>query len=379
MGMAHKLAKTARKCYSKAVLAARFPKQVAGIKKLIDKPSYYPEMERKSQREMWMDNYKWLRRDNQLNVFYTSYGLDVKGFRNPEDFIPRREFLRKRNEGNQKMIETRSGKYNYITLLRDKYVFATFLASALGKQYVVDSVGIIDKEQLFLHRQGSWNGLEALLEMPGQWVFKVIDGECGEGVYLVTIEDGKLTIGDKSYSLREFRDEIIGKARWLIQPVVVQHDDLKAFGTKSVNTIRAITIRGKSGEIGIFNAFLRLGADSESFVDNRAMGGFGVGIDLDTGKLMKYGFPHDSFGVKAEEHPVSGIVFENYQLPFWEETVDLIKKAHKQFYALQSIGWDVVITPNGPILLEGNDDWEIGGPQDTYGGLKEKWTELTNA
>ena len=34
-------------------------------------------------------------------------------------------------------------------------------------------------------------------------------------------------------------------------------------------------------------------------------------------------------------------------------------------------------TPGGPIILEGNDDWEIGGPQDTGGGLRQRWMELT--
>ena len=146
-----------------------------------------------------------------------------------------------------------------------------------------------------------------------------------------------------------------------------------------MNTIRAVTIQGKSGAISVFSAFLRLGANANTFVDNRAMGGFGVGIDLKTGRLMRYGFPHDSFGVKTETHPLSGIVFEGYQIPWWPETLELIQNAHRQFYELQSIGWDVVITENGPILLEGNDDWEIGGPQDTYGGLMKKWIEMTNA
>ena len=40
---------------------------------------------------------------------------------------------------------------------------------------------------------------------------------------------------------------------------------------------------------------------------------------------------------------------------------ELVINANKQFYKLESIGWDIVITPNGPVILEGNDDWEIGG------------------
>lgn len=129
----------------------------------------------------------------------------------------------------------------------------------------------------------------------------------------------------------------------------------------------------------MFAAFLRLGASEGSFVDNRAKGGLGVGIDLSKGVLMKYGFVHDEFGLKEEQHPLTGVEFAGYEIPFWKEVVDLVKNAHAQFYSLQSIGWDIVITEKGPVLLEGNDDWEIGGPQDTYGGLKKRWNELRKA
>ena len=163
-----------------------------------------------------------------------------------------------------------------------------------------------------------------------------------------------------------------------MQELIIQHPALQAFGTGCVNTIRTITVRGRSGKISVFSAFLRVGTDTESFVDNRAKGGLAIGVDLESGKLMKYGFPHAEFGTKYEVHPLSGISFEGYQLPYWKEAKELVCAAHEQFYELQSIGWDVAITENGPILLEGNDSWEIGGPQDTCGGLKKRWTELTN-
>ena len=357
----------------------RIPLRFFRLKSIVEKPSYYPELPRKSKAERWIDNICWLFHDRLQNNYYTSYGLDVKGFRDKRDYLPQHRFINTRNAGNQKLKLTISGDYNYIVLLRDKYVFSAYLASVIGPQYVIESVGIADRGRLFLKKENRWTEASALAEMPGQWVFKVIDGECGKGIYLVTIADGSFGVGGETLTMEEFSGKILRNARWLIQPVVKQHHALEAFGTRSVNTIRAVTIRGKSGKISVFNAFLRLGADRESFVDNRAMGGLGVGIELESGKLMKYGFQHDHFGGKTEVHPLSGIEFEGYQLPYWQETLALIENAHRQFYEMQSIGWDVVITENGPVLLEGNDDWEIGGPQDTYGGLKQRWLEQVNA
>ena len=97
------------------------------------------------------------------------------------------------------------------------------------------------------------------------------------------------------------------------------------------------------------------------------------------GAYQSWGDIYVDFGLKEEQHPLTGVEFAGYEIPFWKEVVDLVKNAHAQFYSLQSIGWDIVITEKGPVLLEGNDDWEIGGPQDTYGGLKKRWNELRKA
>jgi hypothetical protein len=35
------------------------------------------------------------------------------------------------------------------------------------------------------------------------------------------------------------------------------------------------------------------------------------------------------------------------------------KKLHSFFYGIHSIGWDIAITEDGPVFIEGNDNWEI--------------------
>jgi hypothetical protein len=46
-----------------------------------------------------------------------------------------------------------------------------------------------------------------------------------------------------------------------------------------------------------------------------------------------------------------------FQIPFWPETLKLAKDAARLHPQNRSIGWDIVVTPDGPGLIEGNHDW----------------------
>lgn len=376
-GFSYKMSQKLSTAARWGLYVAQFPKNLIDLKKVVEKTTYYPELKRKSKKQRWMDNFIWLCKNHELNRFYTSYGLDIEGLHDPDDFISYFDFMIMRNKGNQSNKCTISGSYNYIVLLRDKYAFSAYMESTIGSQYVVPNVALLSDGKAFLVEKREWTTVDTLLEDRSEQVYKVLDGECAEGVMLVRVEGDRVYADGQTYTRQEFVQSISGQ-RIIVQNVVGQHPALQVFRTRSVSTIRIVTIQGKSGAVNVFAAFLRLSASPDSFVDNRAKGGLGIGIDLDNGRLMKYGLPHDSFGVKTEVHPLSGIRFEGYQLPYWEETVELVCNAHKQFYDIQSIGWDVILTKNGPVLLEGNDDWEIGGPQDTYGGLKKRWNELVN-
>lgn len=39
------------------------------------------------------------------------------------------------------------------------------------------------------------------------------------------------------------------------------------------------------------------------------------------------------------------------------------------FYGLHSVGWDVALTENGIMIIEGNDNWDTLGAQ-LYSGAK---------
>ena len=367
-----------RQTLSNALFYAKLPGKILKIRGIVQQPSYYPELERKTESERWKDNFRWLMKHHELNELYTGYGLDVKDFRSPEDFVAHRDFCLERNAGVRKKQATYGNAYTDITLVRNKYIFASYIEATVGADAIPATIGLMDGDQIFLHKTREWIPVTVFCKQDFRYVFKIVDGTYGDGVRLVACENGSLRYGGAQHTPEEFIQECRGK-RFLIQDLIIQHEALRAFQTSCVNTIRAITIRGKkTGKIELFAAFLRVGNDNDSFVDNRAKGGLAVGVDPETGRLMKYGFPHERFGTKTDTHPLSGIVFEGYQLPYWQETVDLIVNAHKQFPDIATIGWDVTMTDEKPVIVEANDSWEISGPQDTFGGLKERWDRLRN-
>lgn len=337
--------------------------------------TYYPELERKNRLERILDNMAWSIENLEPNMYYTSYGLDIKNFHDPKDYLPYREFKLSREGAH---YSTPSGRhYDSKILLRDKYIFSCYLESALGVGVVPKTLGVLENDYIEEFDTKQRVSIEDFISKHPRFFCKLIDGECADSVLLIQSSEGKLWNGKEKISIEGIKKAVSG-GRYILQNVVEQHELVNRINPSCINTIRIITIRGKSGAINVFAASMRIGVSKDSFVDNRAAGGMAVGITED-GRLKKYGFQHVEFGGKSEKHPVTGTVFEGYQLPFWKEVVDLVTKAHGCFRGIQSIGWDVAITPTGPILIEGNDNWEVPNPQDSHGGLKKRWYDLINS
>ena len=122
------------------------------------------------------------------------------------------------------------------------------------------------------------------------------------------------------------------------------------------------TFINTDGKIEIASAYLRMSINN-SHVDNISSGGCQVGIKLETGKLKKYGYSQiKTLGVKIlTEHPVTKTTFEDFSIPFFQEVKDLVIKTAPLVPELRLIGWDVGIGESGPILIEGNSDYDLTG------------------
>lgn len=70
------------------------------------------------------------------------------------------------------------------------------------------------------------------------------------------------------------------------------------------------------------------------------------------------------------------MVFSNFQVPMYKEALDLACTAHRAFYGIRAIGWDIALTENGPVFIEGNDNFEISLQQACDRPLKKEWKHV---
>jgi hypothetical protein len=71
--------------------------------------------------------------------------------------------------------------------------------------------------------------------------------------------------------------------------------------------------------------------------------------------------------IRHDVHPVTGARVKGFRLPDWHRALDLTLRAHRVFYDFPSIGWDVALTPEGPVLVEANYNWNAVTTQQASG------------
>jgi len=226
------------------------------------------------------------------------------------------------------------------------------------------------------------NNLESVVLKPklGAW---------GAGIHFIS--------RDELHKLEDLMSSQEGD--YIIEENLRQHSEMDKINPHSVNSIRIISFLCTDGTVEFLGAMLRTSASTLS-VDNFTMGGIVIGIEMSTGKLKKEGFVQFFYSPQINEmkttlsyksinqvfetlraknllqpgkillrHPITQTEFHHFQLPYWDELKKIAIKAQKIFHHIKSIGWDIAITQEGPVIIESNPDWGTIGFQAANGGL----------
>lgn len=115
------------------------------------------------------------------------------------------------------------------------------------------------------------------------------------------------------------------------------------------------------------SAFVRMGMN-RSLIDNASAGGCFAGVDLEQGTLIQNGFTLSEVGYSVlERHPDTRVTFDGFAIPFFHEVLLAAKRA-AELTPLAVVGWDIAISENGPVLVEGNSNCDLGASEIAYGG-----------
>lgn len=329
--------------------------------------SYFPTQPRKSSVRIWTDQLIQCLKFGSANEFYFPYGFDVKDKSEMDGYLHYLPFMKLRDQMNLRL-------HSGTTILRDKLYFG-FFTDSLGINSG-ENIGLITGLDTFIISNKQTVSTEEFLHsLNGSYFFKPIDGECGSGIIKLDIEEGVCREGVNIITIKEILDKV-KEDRYLVQKLVIQHPMMASLHPQSLNTLRLVTIRNiHNGEIVVFPSILRIGT-GESFVDNTSKGGLAVAVDLESGCLGEYAYYKPEYGTRTKIHPDSEIEFSSFTIPFFKEAKEQAIKLHSMIPTVQSIGWDIAISVSGPVFIEGNDNWEINGPQICNGPLKKQFYDL---
>ena len=351
---------------------ARITEAFRILKGLLTEPAkqtYYEDHKQKCRLQMLVDHIRWFIKCGELNHFYYVYGFDVKSWREQNQYMGKMEFNKIRGRSNNS-VWIGNTKTSYICLLRDKFVFSQYMKS-LGLP-VPEIYGLCDKDTITWIETGLTEPLEMFCKADGHFFVKEILSGCGEGVYPVSVKDGAIFVNDKDVGLDGLRSNI--QDTCLIQEKIIQHPVMNQLNNCSVNTVRLVTVM-EGEEPRLISGICRVGVQS-SHLDNWSAGGIGVGLDIEKGTLKKYGFRIPKYPGRLEKHSDSNVTFEGFEIPFYNKAVEAAIDAHRMFYGIHSIGWDIAISENGPVFIEGNNHWDMPMMQAHDNHLKEKYLAI---
>lgn len=207
----------------------------------------------------------------------------------------------------------------------------------LGKYYKRDLACIKGEEDLEV--------FEDFTDKHSKFILKPLSGHSGDGIEIIDSTEFE--------SQEELFAHTLEKAPYVVEELIAQDEGVGRFHPDSVNTVRVVTFSYKE-DFSILWAFLRTGQGA-SKVDNmgaQGAGGLGALIDHDTGIIVSDGV--DWKGDRIAAHPDSGVVFKGYQIPRWNELLEMVKELASEIPELHCIGWDLSLTKDGWVLVEGN-------------------------
>ncbi len=219
-------------------------------------------------------------------------------------------------------------KYNnpeYIKYFASKSLFNQKFTKFLKRDYL-----ILDKTKL--------EEFKAFCILHKEIIVKPDNLSCGKGVE-------KIKVNKNNYA--KVFNELLSSKRIVVEEVATQCQEISKLHPTSINTLRVVTLGGK-----VIVAFIRIG-NNHNVVDNFNHDGVVAPINVETG-IVDYP-AIDKKGNVFEKHPLTNESILWLQIPKWHKVKSFVEKACEVIPEVGYVAWDVCLSEDGPMLIEGNE------------------------
>lgn len=278
-------------------------------------------------------------------------------------------------------LYARANPYPQRTATDDKYRFHTRCMAACIP--VPELLGVFEPRTGGAPATAPPTLLALLDGLPEKYVAKPSHGLTGEGVLRVVRQaENKFQINGQpsidlqgllrrldqaTHAARIQREYSESDHRLLFQRTLNPHPDMQGLcGAPLIQCIRICTVIDPAGKPHPLFAFLKV-IVAPNVLDNLDSGRRGnliAQIDMHSGRLQRVtGIrPGKPAATALRHHPDTGIEFRDFTLPHWQDALGVALQAASEFSETGLIGWDVTVTENGAVLLEGNSTWHPNVP-----------------
>ena len=227
---------------------------------------------------------------------------------------------------NNKIIK----KYNdpkYAYIFEDKYIFMSTFKNYIGRNFMKINDNNKDEFINFFKKED-------------KIVLKPLNKSGGEGIELKVYKNS-------SDALKVYNDALLNE-QFLVEGYINQHSDLNKLYKNTINTLRVFTFYN-NGSPKVVYSILKIGR--KKLKDNFSLGGMYALLD-ENGKVITDAIDIDDN--VFSKHPISKYKIKDFEVPLFKEVKKLVKEAALVIKDVQYIGWDVAISCDKPVLIEGN-------------------------
>lgn len=230
----------------------------------------------------------------------------------------------------------------------------------------LDRLGIATPRTFRRTEAGDPVALGPLVRDLGPVFCKPRSGSRGENAFIVRFIDGEARMQRYHSSSHEVDGADYARSQFAARPYLIQqhlrsHQDLippfEATGW-DVATVRLITHSPQVAGPRVYSAIVEI-PRPHSDSDSQPFTYFLSVLDPADGTVLR----------SVDTSETSGFPAPGSTIPHWTTLLSNGLSAHEKYASVYSIAWDFAITPEGPLLLEGNASWGVETPQMAHGPI----------